>query len=166
MLLVILTLAVTVAHGCKVEPQRPLGSDTRTQGLQLMPDLDQTDLEGKLWSAPSFSNRTVLIEFWATWCGPCLEIAPDLHAFYKRHKKSATLLSLSLDEKADQVQSFVRANPFPNPVIHAGPSSVKTWEIAQIPALVLIRDGRIIAKWQGKDEVLEALKTLDKETKL
>ncbi len=128
-----------------------------------MPALKLTSLDGKTWTAAEFRGRTVLVEFWATWCAPCREIAPEIYAFYGRHKNRVTILSVSLDENGGLFKSFTQDHPFPNPVAHGGPRLAKPWGITQMPALVLVRDGRVLSKWQGKDAVRDALTSLGRE---
>ena len=152
------------AMGCRAsQPIQRAVSEPAQAGPAKMPAFSFKDLSGRDWDSSSFKNKTVLMEFWATWCGPCRELAPDLHDFYKRNKGRVQMLSVSLDEKESTVRAFVKDRPFLNPVIHAGSSLAKGWELKQIPALALIRDQRIVFIWVGRDAIRQALPALENE---
>ncbi len=117
----------------------------------------------------SFKGRYVLVDFWATWCGPCVGELPRLHAVWEKTKsKKFDILSLSLDNKREEAVAF-RKKPgtpmpwkngylegtFKNPVAQA-------WGVSGIPKPVLIGpDGKIVAEGNSlRGEELE--KTLAK----
>ena len=68
----------------------------------------------------SFQGRPLLINFWATWCPPCIEELPLIEAFYQENKaKSWQVLGLAVD-KPDRVQSFLKSTPLSFPIAMAG----------------------------------------------
>lgn len=155
-----LVAIVLTAIGCSGERASKLpasGTDT----IRVAPSIDFKDIDGKEWKSRDLAEQTVLIEFWATWCVPCREIAPELHSFHKRTKHRVTLLSLSLDESRGEVEEYQAKHPFPNPVVHAGPNTAKEWGVAQIPALVLVRKGKVVFQWAGKESVLQGLRAIE-----
>lgn len=159
-------LALMGVSGCSqrkvtaIEQVQPIASN-----LQAAPQLSITDLQGVHWTNSSLEGRTVLVEFWASWCEPCHEIAPDLRAFYEKHQERVSLLSISLDERTEAFRRHTQEATFPGAVAYGGPSLAKTWGVTQMPALVLVRDGVMLTTWQGKMEVKQALKRLALEFK-
>lgn len=103
-----------------------------------------------IYTGESLKGKTILIDFWATWCVPCVEEMPNLHKTYEKYKeKGLEILSISLDDKADIVQKF-RAQKWKMPWLHALMSSSKDvqrqFEIVGIPKAVLIdASGKIVA---------------------
>jgi peroxiredoxin len=68
---------------------------------QTAPDFTHPDSSGKMVRLSSFRGRYVLIDFWASWCGPCRGESPYLVAAYNKYKdKNFTIIGISLDKKA------------------------------------------------------------------
>ena len=124
-----------------------------------MPVFDFTDTSGKRWTNADFKGRSVLVEFWATWCVPCRELAPEIDRFAADHGSAVTLLSVCTD-KEDRVfrSQFISLRPT-HPQIYAGVPITKTWSVRQLPALALVRDGRVVIVWEGTAAVREGLNT-------
>ena len=73
---------------------------------QEAPDFELADANGKKWSLRSLRGRPVLLNFWATWCAPCVEEMPSLEDLTKRVGDRLTVLTVSVDESWDVVRRF------------------------------------------------------------
>jgi thiol-disulfide isomerase/thioredoxin len=73
-----------------------------------VPAFSLASLDGKPISSADWQGKVVLINFWATWCGPCREEIPVLVALQERYRDSLVVVGLSIDERpASEVKAFV-----------------------------------------------------------
>jgi thiol-disulfide isomerase/thioredoxin len=79
-----------------------------------------TQIDGKLLAMSAFQGRPLIVNFWATWCPPCVAELPLLSAFYTENKlKSWQVLGLAVDQ-AQPVRRFLAQSPLSFPVALAG----------------------------------------------
>ena len=119
-------------------------------GTMAAPDFTLSTPEGKPISLSSLKGKVVLIDFWASWCGPCRKENPNLVKLYEKYKdKGFTILSVSLDNNEAAWKGAIKADGliWPNHV-----SDLKGWESTMtkvygfnsIPHTVLVnKEGKI-----------------------
>jgi peroxiredoxin/protocatechuate 3,4-dioxygenase beta subunit len=115
------------------------------------PDFAVRTLEGADLTLADFRGKFVLLDFWATWCAPCVAEIPDLRAVHEAFAKDDrfAMVSLSLDEKADDVRYMVKAVEMSWVQGLIGPDSpvATSYDATAIPAIFLIGpDGTILAR--------------------
>jgi thiol-disulfide isomerase/thioredoxin len=122
------------------------------------PDFKLTTLEGKALNLAEYKNKVVLLNFWATWCGPCRAEVPDLVELQNKYKDQVQIIGLVVDdEDQDAIKKFAAEFGINYPV--ALVTDAMRLEYGGIPALptsfVLDAQGRIMQKHEGlRDPVL------------
>ena len=139
------------------------------KGLQVgctAPDFVQNDPEGNpvRFSDIYSKNKVTMIDFWASWCGPCRAFNPELVNIYKQyHRKGLEILAVSLDRDKDSWLKAIKDDNLTwKHVSDLGlwnNQVAQTYRIRYIPQNVFVdKDGKIIAKQlSSKDEIVKLL---------
>jgi len=106
-------------------------------------ELGFTDLTGKRINLENYVGKVVLIDFWATWCGPCVAALPEVKNVYQRfHSKGFEIVGVSLDKEKEALVKFTSAEKMSWPQYFDGlgwdNEIAKKYEITGIPALWLL----------------------------
>ncbi len=120
---------------------------------QPAPDFVAVDLNGRKLALSDYKGKVVLLEFWATWCGPCKEEVPALVALERKYgKRGFQVIGISLDDDARPVRDFYARFNMNYPVILGDAKLAESFGgILGLPVAFLIgRDGRIYAKYVGQ----------------
>ena len=115
-----------------------------------MPDFTMTDLQGASWSLSAHRGRVVLVNFWATWCGPCREEIPGFVRLAKT-ERDVDIAGIALDTSDNGgVRQFVKAAGMPYPVLLPSGSSPLVDAIDALPTTFLVdKEGRIAQQYVG-----------------
>jgi len=109
-------------------------------------DLRLKSAEGKVTTLNNFRGKPVFIEFWATWCGPCVDLMPELTKLYlETEKKGLVWMSVDNNEDSSDAANFVSREHIPWPNYHDEDGSLgKAFHREGIPLGVLIDpDGKV-----------------------
>lgn len=130
---------------------------------QTAPDISLTTPEGKELSLSSFKGKVVLIDFWASWCGPCRKEMPNVVKAYAKFKnKGFEIFGVSLDMDKDRWVEAIAKDGITWPQVSDlkqwGSSVVKLYNIQGIPYTVLLdKEGKILAKNLRGEELEQKL---------
>lgn len=117
-------------------------------------------LDGKEVSFKSFaSGKPVLVDFWATWCAPCVNAMPELQRLHQQHAaKGFSVVGISIDEEYDKAKKFTEKKKLGYPVYLDATKTPawSTFHVRSIPAVFLVdSQGRIVQQWLGKVDMQE-----------
>lgn len=127
------------------------------------PDFSEKDVMGKPLSIANYKGKVVLVDFWATWCMPCLMEMPNvINTYQKYHDKGFEIIGVSLDVDQQKLLNFTKENNMPWQQFFDGQRfnnalAVK-YGVQGIPMTFLLdRNGKIIGKDLRGEELTEAV---------
>ena len=132
--------------------------------------IEGSDLNGQQFDWTQYKDKIVLVDFWATWCQPCLEEMPNIRENYDRyHAQGFEVVGVNLDEDTQSLQRFMSFQKLPWPSVVGADPTTRGWKnpmvekcgITSIPFLVLVgRDGNVLATNVRGDALDEKLAEL------
>jgi peroxiredoxin len=120
--------------------------------LRAVPALSLTDLNGRAIHSADYTNKVVLVNFWAAWCLPCADEVPQFIALQKKYQSQGLqVIGFSVDDDAQELQRFYRKYQMNYPVVPSDARLAGAFGgVLGLPTTFLIgRDHRIHAKHNG-----------------
>ncbi len=115
-------------------------------------DFTLKDLSGKEFSLSDYKGKVILINFWATWCGPCLKEMPDLEKLYQNYKaKDFQILGIAVASKEKDIPKKVQSTGVTYPILLGNNQTVSDYgSFSSIPqSFIIDRDGSIVMQITG-----------------
>ena len=128
-----------------------------------VPDFSTTDLDGNPISLQGYRGKVVLLDFWAVWCGFCIEEMPNLKRVYDTYKDQGfDIIGVSLDDEESELRDYIKENDLQWRQVYSGERwkddpLAQQYNITGVPSQWLIdRDGKLITH-KARGEKLEGL---------
>lgn len=134
-------------------------------------EITGTTMDGTAFDQKQLAGKVVLVDFWATWCGPCVAEMPNvLEQYAKYHDKGFEVVGVSLDNDRSALEAFIAEHKVPWIILHereiakGGHPLAAKYGITGIPTVILIgRDGKVITMDVRGEKLGEQLELLFKD---
>jgi len=141
-------LSALLLSSCSRPSSQPEGS--AVQIGQRAPGFKLQDLNGKEVTLDQYKGKIVMIDFWATWCGPCQKTMPLLENLEKEYKNSLVLLAINLQDSKDVVMDYAKKQALNSRILLDEQGSVGSlYGTDQIPIQFLIDRNGIVRHIQA-----------------
>jgi thiol-disulfide isomerase/thioredoxin len=139
-----LVFTAVIFSGCSLVPEESLEIGRPAPAFKL------PDLNGRSISLDQFKGKIVLLDFWATWCGPCRMSMPLLERLQKEYPTNLALLAINLQEPQDTVREYMRQQNLSSQVLLDQDGSIgQIYGAGSIPMQVLIDKDGIVREVQA-----------------
>jgi thiol-disulfide isomerase/thioredoxin len=161
--------AVLSGYGKKLLRTGNGGSDQPTDWIGKPVELAGTTADGAKFDLSQYKGKVVLVDFWATWCGPCVAALPELKKTYEKyHPKGLEVVGVSLDSELKDLTDFVEKEKIAwvNLIGEEKDGGIKfplaeKYGIVGIPTQFLLgKDGKVVAQSLGARDFTKEIEKL------
>jgi peroxiredoxin len=142
-----------------------------TGGASRAPPFTLASRGGRDVSLAQYRGQVVMINFWASWCGPCRQEMPLLEGIYKKYRGAGfTMLGVNVEPDSKAADEWLKQTPVSFPILYDRDSKVsKLYDVAGMPSTVIIdRSGKLRMLHRGykpgdENEYLDSIRALIRE---
>ncbi|MBC8311670.1 MAG: TlpA family protein disulfide reductase [Candidatus Marinimicrobia bacterium] len=127
-----------------------------TESINTAPDFTLTSLADSTYTLSNMKDKVVLVNFWATWCGPCRMEIPDFNELYlKHHKEGFEILGIAMDGTKKSLKNFTKSYKMEYPILYGSARdlnkvSMDYGGVMSLPTSVLIgKNNEVIRTYPG-----------------
>jgi thiol-disulfide isomerase/thioredoxin len=148
---------VSLAQGPIIVGPRPKSSRHGSMKLlkvgETAPDWQLNDAEGKTHSLSEYRGKVVVMDFWATWCGPCAEVMPRMQKLHEKFAdQGVVVFGVNSWEKNDPV-ALMKKKSYSYELLLKGEGIAEAYKVTLLPVVYIIGvDGRVIYCHEGLDD--------------
>ena len=133
------------------ESTEPADTHPTEPPANIAPDFTMLDMDGNEVTLASFFGKPIVLNFWASWCGPCKMEMPEIQKFYDKYGQEIHFLLVSVDDSLDAAKSFISDSGYTFPVYFDTTSvGAYTYGASSIPLTFFIdAEGNLTAYYMG-----------------
>ena len=147
-------LLALLLTACDIQmPSAGAGSDVRVGDK---PAINFTGNDGRPITNDSLQGKVIVLDFWASWCGPCIQQVPHMLDLHKKHGDKAVFLGVNIDQSKPAMDRAVRQHGLPWTQVFDGDSRIShAWGVDSIPRIFIL--GRVgTVAWTGHPAEMDA----------
>jgi thiol-disulfide isomerase/thioredoxin len=130
-----------------LQPDLEVASDQYNQADY---SLSFVDRNGRKHRLSEYKGKTIFLNFWATWCPPCIAEMPDINNLYNEIGEDVVFLLISVDQEHDKVLAFEERKGFDYPLFHLSGSLPSAYHSGAVPTTFVINPtGKITMRREG-----------------
>jgi thiol-disulfide isomerase/thioredoxin len=150
----ILTIVIAIAVTAPASSMQGSQSATSNESIQLkaLPPIALQDFDGKTVPAEKFKDKIVVLDFWATWCGPCLAEIPELNRLQEKYgDKGVKVVGVTMASgEAKEVKPFIARNKMKYTVLMGDDDQAYDFNVVAFPTTYLLtKDLKIFRRYIG-----------------
>ncbi|TAJ60621.1 MAG: TlpA family protein disulfide reductase [Chitinophagaceae bacterium] len=133
-LLKFLLLSTLVLSGCRFNNKEKTAEPIKIEGL--LPKIQLVDLDNKIVRLDEYKGKTIFINFWATWCKPCIEEMPSIEKAQSIMKSKEIVFLLASSEGIDEIKEFSKNHSYQFRYVHL--ENGETLNLQALPTTFII----------------------------
>jgi len=139
---------VLLLAGCSEQGGEKSQTESGVDKGQAASDFTLTNMQGQQVTLSSLQGQVVVLNFWATWCPPCIEEMPSMEMLYRKYKdQGLVILAVNTEEDGKElVENFLKKTPYSFPILLDPEADVQNqFNIFRLPETVVIDRNGIVA---------------------
>ena len=139
------------AQTTETVPSQTADTQATEPPANIAPDFTLLDMDGNEVTLASFFGKPIVLNFWASWCGPCKMEMPEIQKFYDKYGQEIHFLLVSVDDSLETAKAFIESEGYTFPVYYDATSvGAYTYGASSIPLTYFIdAEGNLTAYYMG-----------------